>query len=148
MSGNPGFLEQYNPPPVKISSDNTVICPQCSNEFPVHRQNPRGAGAGYVSDWTTLPRQHIKIILVWLSHENLSEYPRSKVMIRDLLNRYSTLNLSENACSARLSELLGLKIIKIADREDRDDPHHTTHEPRYVLDVKRATDIINNGGKL
>ena len=124
-----------------------VVCPACAHAFEV-KHGPRGSGAAYVQDWDHVPSQLIKVMAVWMSHTNLRDMPRTKVMARDMLNRYGDLGLTENAAGARISELLGLKVLKVKIAEDKDDPQHTRQAPEYMLDIDRAAQIINAGGRL
>lgn len=127
--------------------DNLVRCPNCDTHFPVQRQNPRGEGAAYVNEWKAVPTQIMNMMQCWLSHEDLSDVPHTKVSLRDTLAKHG-LALSENASSARISELLGLGIIRLAGVERRETPHRTVTSPRYRLNTDYAIRLINEGGKL
>ena len=133
-------------PPQQIR-DNLVRCPNCSVDIPVRRQNPRGEGAAYVDEWKAVTTQIMNIMQCWLSHSDLHDVPHTKVSLRETLATHG-LTLSENACSARVSEMLGLGVIRLAGVERRETPHRTITSPRYRLNTDYVTRLINRGGRL
>lgn len=134
---------------VHISADRTVCCPKCNHT--IHIANTkRGQGAQYVHDWQQLPKKHIAILCKWLHMDIMRNVPLTKVEARKLLNRYSDIYLTENAASARLSELLGLNLIKIFERESRNkhNDHFTERAPKYVLNIPKCNKVLSAGGRL
>lgn len=129
-----------------ISAGNTITCESCGHVQPVRRQNPRGSGASYVREWTRLPRQQMKILACWLSHDD--EWgPITKVDLRRALG-FCHIPLTENSSSARVCELLGLGLIRLAGVERRETPHRTTAAPRYRVAKEAAARVLNQDGGL
>ena len=123
-----------------------ITCPGCHLTFRALRAR-RGDGAQYVDEWHRIPAQLVKMLSVWLSDDTLRETPTTK---RELRLRLANLNLTitENACAARVSELLGLRLIFIMEPERRPRPHDTESAPRYMLNIDRVTKVLNAGGRL
>lgn len=134
---------------VHIDHDRTVCCPYCDHKIRI-ANTKRGQGAQYVHDWQQLPKQHIHIICTWLHMDLLRNNPITKVDARRLLNKFGNHHLTENACSARLSELLGLNLIKIQERESRNkhNDRFTERAPKYVLNIPKCNKVLSAGGRL
>ena len=108
--------------------DRHVKCPDCNHTFEV-RQGKRGEGAQYVKKWTSIPSRIIAIRAHW---KQLSKKPYTKAQIRAALQMRG-LFISEAAWPGRLSEMLGLGMVRIISKEERSQYDHTTKAPMYVL---------------
>ena len=124
-----------------------VECPECSFKFRV-KQAPRGAGAQYVKEWDHVPAQLLRIAQVWYAYADMQETPMTKVAAREHLARHAVC-LTENAASARISELLGIGAIRVATPEERyNAPDYTDKAPQYILNRCMVTKLLNAGGRL
>lgn len=115
----------------KINPNNMVNCPHCDVEFKIEKTK-RGDGAAYTRNWKTIPPNLRKILKTWLDTD-MVRLPLTKMEIRDKLNK-AGISLSENSASARISELLGMNLIIIVDKETRFIPQRTKNIPRYLPD--------------
>ena len=121
-----------------------IDCPHCHEEIEIRRKV--GEGATYVHEWKRLPKKLHSIILCWMSKDDMRNSALTKVQLRHKLINYC-IDTTEQSSSARISELLGLKVVEyIAGYKTA--PHHTAQPPRYKLNLVRAAEIINNAGNL
>ena len=124
-----------------------VQCPSCNYTFRV-KQAPRGSGAQYTKDWDHVPAQLLRIAQVWYAYADMQETPMTKVAAREHLARHAVC-LTENAASARISELLGIGAIRVATPEERyNAPDYTDKAPQYILNRCMVTKLLNAGGRL
>lgn len=126
--------------------DRMVECPHCRETFEV-QQAPRGSGATYVRKWEKIPPQLAGIMAAWISDQRMLTHAVTKVQARRMLAE-NGMTLTENAASARLSELLGLGMIRIAKREERETATYTGSAPQYMINTRKALNLINSGGYL
>ena len=108
--------------------DRHVQCPSCSCTFAV-RRGTRGEGAQYVHNWKKIPSRIMAIKAHW---QQLPSKPYSKIRLRSVLQMRG-LFMSEYAFAARISEMLGLGMIRVATKEERQTVDYTTKAPMYVL---------------
>ena len=119
-----------------------VECPECNHTFEVRRTT--GEGATYVKDWKSVPMRCQQVISLWLSYPDLA----NRNVTKDYAYGYCVtagLKTTAGAFFARVSELVGLGILKPTTTNDGSDIHDTTRAPKYRLDVGRAVDLLNGG---
>ena len=104
-----------------------------------------GTGATYTADWITIPDRCKQILAMWLSHDNLREYPRTKEWAYQFCKKVG-LKTTTGAFFARVSELVGVKAL-ISCGETKSSPVDTDDAPRYYVNLDRAVYLLN-GGKL
>ena len=121
-----------------------VKCPCCNESFAVTRKH--GDGATYVSNWKKLSFQCTKILSVWISNTKMIDQKYEKKQLRQML-QVAGLYINENPFNARISELVGLRLV-ISTKQVKDSPHHTTQAPKYFLDRSRVLQVLNKGGSL
>lgn len=131
--------------PVQIRN-RAVTCPHCRHMFAVRRKEG-GTGAAYVEEWSRLTEQCIKILVVWVSQTDMLHRQFEKKALRQKLadNR---LYINEGPFNARISELLGLNLLKTTGYESPGRSHMTKKAPEYMLNENRVFKILNQGGRL
>lgn len=124
-------------------------CPHCEEEFLV-AQN-KSIGATYARKWVKLPKFHIAFVSWWIRSEyRVGSY--EKITLRDAYKQSLDGYVSDDAFNARMSELLSAGKIygtPLVERNSNefDTTRHTKHAPVYKLNVERAYDVLNNGGR-
>jgi len=121
-----------------------IICPSCDCHIEIKRRT--GEGATYVSDWRRVPAKLMMMIEAWCRSDDMSGAELTKVQLRHKWIAHG-IPLTENAASARLSELVGIKIAEYIPGH-KTAPHHTRQPPRYRLRLHRAIDLLETGGIL
>ena len=121
-----------------------VKCPHCHQGFEVKRAY--GEGAGYVEDWDRMPHHLSKIMLSLACM--CSDTWWTKADLRHHLNN-ANLEMSANALNARISELVGLDVLRMKIGDYPNDKYHSTENPPcYEIQEKTIQRIVKNDLKL
>ena len=91
-----------------IIHNRKITCPHCKESVTVRRSY--GAGAGYVRDWNVVPLNLQKLMTGIIDLCEDTWYMKA-----DLRNHWDSygMKMSDNAANARVSELVGLGVLRM-----------------------------------
>lgn len=112
----------------------SVHCPHCDKDFQTTVQRNRN-GAQYALQQTELNESQTKFLAWWLS----SEWVNSPMTKKELADRS---NFAFGTIAGRVSEFMALDLVKktTTDIDGR--------RALFTLNLRRATQILNNNGRL
>ena len=119
-----------------------VKCPHCHQEFEVKRAY--GEGAGYVEDWDRVPVSVQKLIAHLVCRDE--DILHDKTDLRDLWECRG-IKMSDNAANARVSELVGLNVLKMMRFPDGK-YHDTERAPQYEIQFNVIDKLYKDKFKL
>ena len=125
-----------------IIHNRRITCPHCKGQVTVKRSY--GDGAGYVADWDRVPDNLIKLMIHLLDTDDDILHDKT-----DLRERWEDrdIKMSDNALNARVSELVGLNVLKMVRYPDRR-YHDTEKAPQYEIQYKMIDKYHKAGYKL
>lgn len=125
----------------------TIACPSCGHLIPKEAiSTPKSRiGAKEVDNWTYLKRMHMKL-MAWGISGLWASTPLSKDEIHRGFN-----GTTVDGINARISELRRAGVVERMmtqlPKEPNDNPHKSKLV-KYRLNVERAVQLLNNGGRL
>ena len=125
-----------------IIHNRRIICPHCKERITVRRSY--GEGAGYVADWDRIPAGLVKLMLQLDDMKDDVWYDKTDLKMRwDARGK----TMSDNALNARVSELVGLGVLRMRRHQDTK-YHDTDNAPQYEIQHKTIDKLYSNGYKL
>ena len=119
-----------------------ITCPHCKGQVTVKRSY--GDGAGYVADWDRMPTSLVRLMLMLDDMSGDTLYDKTDLRMR-WENR--DIKMSDNALNARVSELVGLRVLKMVRYPDTH-YHNTEKAPQYEIQHKMIDRLFKAGYKL
>lgn len=149
-SGSSVMAPSVVPPPplpsAHLQADRTVVCPSCGTTIQTKRA-PRGTGAQYVQKWTHCGAKILAILGVWQADRRF-QWPVTKNEAITIMQGHPGMTASTGSMYARLSEMIGLGLLRISDSEYKlPGSHDTAKAPRYLL-TDKARRVFQAGGRL
>tara|TARA_B110000438_G_scaffold9706_1_gene9860 strand:+ start:1177 stop:1596 length:420 start_codon:yes stop_codon:yes gene_type:complete len=130
--------------------DGAVTCPNCSHGFEV-AQN-KSVGATYAKKWWKIS-VFLQEFLHWWYSSGYKDGKYEKSTLRKAFSDVATVNVTEDAFNARMSELVGAgtsfaPALVHKTSGTKSSTRHTTSAPKYSLNIPRVAKVLELGGIL
>jgi len=124
-------------------------CPECGCVFDAKQSS---YGAAHASDWKTIPKKIKQILAIWISNDDLRRGVFTHMQLYDAMTK-TGLKTSVSSFNEVRSAMLNPHVNLIHSTRKLIIPHDyhiisVVKKQQYWLNIPRAVQLLNNGGKL